>query len=98
MRYSLYECRDGTLLVTPEGFAPPLAAYRLHGEGILISSAPRRTHDPSLWGTVGREIEARFHCVVSEDQARQLCDVPAWSSHRLFGRDGQKAQGAGSAG
>ena len=54
MHYSLYECRDGTLLVTPEGFAPPLAAYRLHGEGIHISSAPRRTHDPSLWGTVGR--------------------------------------------
>jgi hypothetical protein len=74
--FSLFECRDGTLVVVPRGLTPPLAAYRQHGEFVHLSDACQRLYDTAVWDEISREVDRALYKVVTPEVARRIFEVP----------------------
>ncbi|MGJ4801839.1 hypothetical protein [Luteimonas sp. SDU82] len=76
MPFSLFECQDGTFLVVPRGFAPPLPAYQAHGESIHLSDRCRHLYDTSVWDDVSREVDRQLYAAVCPEVAFYLFELP----------------------
>lgn len=77
MTYSLFECQDGSFLVTPLGLAPPLAAYRAHGHSIRVSDACRHPYDTVIWEDISRAIDRQLYAEVPPEVAVYIFDIAA---------------------
>lgn len=82
MTYSLFECQDGSFLVTPLGLAPPLAAYRAHGHSIRVSDACRHLYETAIWEDISRTIDLQLYAEVAPEVALYIFDVVASSRQR----------------
>jgi hypothetical protein len=77
MPFSLFECRDGTFVVVPAGLAPPAAAYRAHGEFVLVSNACRHLYDTVVWDDISKVIDRQLYATVPPEVAFCLFEVGA---------------------
>ena len=75
MTYSLFECRDGTFVVVPKGFSPPIEVYNLHGDFHHVSDRCRYLYDSPVWDEVSRTIDLMLYAAVRPEVAFCIFDV-----------------------
>ena len=75
MTYSLFECRDGTFVVVPKGFSPPIEVYNLHGDFQHVSDRCRYLYDSQVWDEVSRTIDLMLYAAVRPEVAFSIFDV-----------------------
>lgn len=62
-------------MIVPAGLAPPAAAYRAHGESMLVSNACRHLHDTVVWDDISRIVDRQLYAEVPPEVALYLFDV-----------------------
>jgi len=75
MPFSLFECQDGTFVVVPRSLAPPVEAYRTHGDYVLVSDACRDLYDTTVWDDISKLIDLELYAVVRPEVAFYIFDV-----------------------
>lgn len=75
MSYSLFECVDGTFVVVPKGFSPPIEVYNLHGDFHHVSDRSRYLYDSPVWDEVSRVIDVMLYAAVRPEVAFCIFDV-----------------------